>query len=211
MGLWMAAACPHSNVPKHWDGNMDLKRFHEAWVAVQVRPKYEFVTAKILRNKGYEEFVPTYQVKRQWSDRSKLIKLPLFAGYVFCRINAEICWPIVTTPGVIRILSHGSEIARIDENEISALQTLARSRMKAEPCSYVKIGQRVRVLDGPLAGVEALVTGLRSRCLILSVTLVQGSIAVELDGCSVEAIASSHVPLPAAAGCPESASMLSMT
>lgn len=189
---------------------MDLKRFHDAWVAVQVRPKYEFVSAKILRNKGYEVFVPTYQVKRQWSDRSKLIELPLFASYVFCRINAEICWPIVTTPGVIRILSNGREIARIDENEIVAIQTLAQSGMKAEPCSYVKIGQRVRVLDGPLAGVEAFVAGLRSRCLILSVTLVQGSIAIELDGSSVEAIPSSHAPLPADAGCTESASMLSL-
>jgi len=189
---------------------MDLKRFHDAWVAVRVRPKYEFVTAKILRNKGYEEFLPTYQVKRQWSDRSKLIELPLFAGYVFCRINANICWPIVTTPGVLRILSNGSEIARIDESEIAAIQTLAQSRVKAEPCSYVTIGQRVRVLDGPLAGIEALVTGLRGRQLILSVTMVQGSIAVELDGCSVEAIPAGRLPLPPAADCREDASMLSL-
>lgn len=171
---------------------MDLKRHHNSWVAVQVRPKYEFMTAKILRNKGYEELVPSYQVRKKWSDRWKVIEAPLFTSYVFCKINAEACWPIVTTPGVIRILGTGTELARIDDSEIEAIQMLMRSKVKAEPCAYVNIGQRVRLIDGPLAGVEAIVAGYKNRRLILSVSVVQGSIAVEIEDSSFTSIISNR-------------------
>jgi transcriptional antiterminator RfaH len=165
---------------------MDLNRFNNWWVAIQVRPRYEFITAKVLRGKGYEEFVPSYTTKRQWSDRRKLLELPLFTGYVFCKLTTEICWPIVTTPGVIRIVGTGGDIGRIEDAEIEAIQKLAKAKMKLEPCPYLAIGQRVRVTDGPLTGAEGILTAYKNRRLILSVTVVQSSIAVEIDGYSVE-------------------------
>lgn len=160
---------------------MDLNCFGKGWFAIQVRPRYEFVTSRLLRGKGYEEFLPVYSEKRQWSDRKKNIEMPLFTGYVFCRMDPDVRSPIVTTPGVIRIVGNSKGIARIDDAEIVAIQAAIRAGVKARPCDYVRIGDRVSIGRGPLAGVEGILSSYgNNHCLVLSVSLIQSSVAVEI-------------------------------
>jgi transcriptional antiterminator RfaH len=162
---------------------MDLARFDECWFAIQVRPHREFLAARILHNKGLEEFLPTYKVKRQWSDRRKEIELPLFPGYIFCRFSSRITAPVLTTPGVIRIVGIN---AAIPDAEIKAIQAIVSLRIPAAPCSYLKIGTRVQVIAGSLAGIQGILLSYRNQHrLILSVTLLQNSISVEVDHSNV--------------------------
>lgn len=170
-------------------GEVDFNRGSFGWCAVQVRPRHEAPVAAGLRAKGYREFLPTYRVKRQWSDRSKEIEIPLFAGYVFCKLDVQIPWAIVSTPGVIRLVGTRKEIALIDDQEIEAIRTVANSGKKVEPCAYAGIGDRVRITSGTLAGVEGIVVACKNQQrLVLSVNQIQSSISVEVDGCSVELI-----------------------
>ncbi len=146
------------------------------WFAIQVRPNHEQTTAHAIRQKGYEELLPTYRSRRKWSDRMKEIELPLFPGYIFCRFDAQIRAPLLSTPGVRRI------VGRIEEHEILALHRLMSSGETAEPCPYVEAGTRVRLDAGPLAGAEGIVVGLNNRQrLVLSVALLRSSVAVEVD------------------------------
>ena len=162
---------------------MNVSLNHGRWCAVQVRPRYETVVSTILRNKGYEQYLPLYRVKRRWSDRSKEVMTPLFEGYVFCRLNSEIRGAIVTTPGVVRIVGTRKEIAMIDDQEIEAIQRIVKSGLRVEPCPYT-VGDRVRFTSGPFEGVEGIVTHYKGRChLVLSVSLIQSSISVEVDSC----------------------------
>ena len=162
---------------------MDYNKNDLRWCAVQVRPRYELLVAAGLRAKGYAEFLPMYRVKKQWSDRNKETQVPLFAGYVFCRLNTQIPWAIVSTPGVIRIVGTRKEIAMIDDHEIEAIRIVATSGKNVEPCAYAGIGERVRITTGPMAGVEGVVTGYKNqRRLVLSVELIHSSISVEVDG-----------------------------
>ena len=165
---------------------MDFNKYDHRWCAVQVAPRHEVIASAILRSKGYEEFLPLYRVKRQWSDRRKEIDVPLFTGYLFCRLNSEIRWAIVTTPGVIRLVGTRKEIAVIDDREIEAIQLILKSGLKVAPCAYAKIGDRVRIESGALAGVEGVVTGYKNQQrLVLSIDLIQSSISVEVDGCNM--------------------------
>jgi transcription antitermination factor NusG len=158
---------------------MDLARFSKCWFAIQVRPQREFYVARVLENKGLEQFLPSYKVKRQWSDRQKELELPLFPGYIFCRFDSKICAPILTTPGVIRIVGINSPIP---EGEIEAIQAVASNRVPALPCSYLKIGTKVQLIAGSLAGVQGILVSYRNRHrLVLSVALLQSSIWVEVD------------------------------
>jgi transcription antitermination factor NusG len=158
---------------------MDLSRFDECWFAIQVRPRHEFLAACILRNKGFEDFLPTYKSKRKWSDRQKEIEVPLFPGYIFCRLNSQISAPILTTPGVIRIVGINSAIP---DSEIEAIQAIVSLRIPVSPCSYLKVGTRVQVIAGPLAGIEGVLLSYRNQYrLILSVALVQQSISIEVQ------------------------------
>jgi transcription antitermination factor NusG len=153
------------------------------WFAVQTKSRHEKVAAWALHNKGYEEFLPLYRSRRRWSDRVKELDIPLFSGYVFCRFDPEERLPVLTSPGVLSIVGMGKTPAPVTEAEIAALQVVVESGLKAEPWPFLKVGQAVRIDWGPLAGLEGILTGLKNRQrLVVSVTLLQRSVAVEIDG-----------------------------
>jgi transcription antitermination factor NusG len=152
------------------------------WFALRVKPRFEKTVATIARNKGYEEFLPLYQSRRRWSDRFKAVDLPLFPGYVFCQLNPEYRLPILTIPGALHFIGIGRTPTPIDDREIAALQTAMQAGLWAEPCPFLDIGQRVRLEEGPLAGLEGLLIEVRKKQrLIVSVTLLKRSVAVEIE------------------------------
>jgi transcription antitermination factor NusG len=162
---------------------MNLSEYHNQWLAVQVRPRFEQAVAHILQSKGYQEFVPTYRSRRKWSDRDKELDFPLFTGYVFCRFDKAIPWPINGTPGVVRLVRFGNRIATIKESEIETIRNIERLGLRAEPCEYPLLGERVRVLSGPLAGVTGvLVRHNTNGRLVLSVDAIQRAMSIEISG-----------------------------
>jgi transcription antitermination factor NusG len=152
------------------------------WFALRVKSRSEKIVATIARNKGFEEFLPLYQSRRRWSDRFKSVELPLFPGYVFCRLNPEFRLPLLTIPGVLGFVGIGRVPAPIDDAEIAAIQTAVGAGLLAEPYPFLEVGQRVRVAEGPLAGLEGLLVEVRKQQRIaVSVSLLKRSVAVEID------------------------------
>ncbi len=152
------------------------------WFAVQVKPRCEKICALSLRQKGYEEFLPLYKRMRQWSDRSKQIELPLFPGYIFCRMDPAIGARIVTTPGVIRIVGFGKNPVSIPDDEIATIKTVDSSGLSRHPWPSLHSGQRVRINEGPLCGIEGTFVSCKNHNrLVLSVPLLQQAIAVEVE------------------------------
>ena len=161
------------------------------WFALQVRTAHEKHVATRLDGKCYEQFLPLYSCRRRWSDRIKETEIPLFPGYLFCRIDVTRRLPILTTPGVIRIVGNGRDLQPVDEAEVAAIQALVRSKLPSQPWPFREIGERVRIQHGPLRGVEGILQDFRGlHRLVLSISLLQRSVAVEIDGAYVSA------PLP---------------
>jgi transcription antitermination factor NusG len=152
------------------------------WVALQVKPRSEKLVATALNSKGIEVFLPLYSARRRWSDRIKEVLLPLFDGYVFCKLNLHYRMPALTIPGVIQFVGIGRTPAPIEEDEIRALQAVMKSGLPSMPWPFLQIGQRVRVEHGALRDLEGLLLQAKgSHRLILSVSLLQRSVAVEVD------------------------------
>jgi len=167
----------------------------EHWFAVRVKSRAEKVVAMMARNKGFEEFLPLYQSRRQWSDRTKSVEMPLFPGYVFCRLNAERRLPVLTIPGVLHFVGIGKTPMPVDEHEIAAIRKAVESGLAAEPWPFLQVGQRVRLDRGPLAGVEGiLVEAQKQQRLVVSVTLLQRSVAVGIERHWVTPIAAKGHP-----------------
>jgi transcriptional antiterminator NusG len=165
---------------------MDLSCFDRRWFALQVRPRYELFVENVLHNKGFEGFAPTYKSARQWSDRKKVVARPLFPGYVFCRFNAEIKTPILSTPGIVRVVGGNSSI---DDSEIEAIRSVVAKGIATNPCSYLEIGTKALVVSGPLTGLTGILTGhTNQHRLILSVTVVRNSISVQIEPGDVVAV-----------------------
>lgn len=162
------------------------------WFALQVRTRYETQVAEHLRGKGYEWFLPLYKCRKRWSDRVKEANLPLFPGYLFCRLNPQDRLPILKTPGVTQIVGYNHCPVPVDETEIQAIRTLVASGIPNAPCAYPEVGSRVRIQSGALRGVEGILLELKGkRRLVLSITLLQRSVAVEIDSNAVVRIPSS--------------------
>jgi transcription antitermination factor NusG len=165
-----------------------------AWFALAVRRKTEKFIANALFSKGIETFLPLYSTRKKWSDRIKTVELPLFEGYVFCRMDLLYRMPVLTIPGVRQLVGIGKVPEPIEPSEIRALQSVIKSGLPSMPWPFLKVGQMVRVEHGPLKDLEGILLKTKgSERLVLSVSLLQRSVAVELDRDCVE-------PVPARAG-----------
>ena len=126
------------------------------WYALAVKPRHEKAVQRILETKGQETFLPLYRKPHRYARRQKAFDLPLFPGYVFCRFNMGMRQPIVTTPGVIRVLGSGSEATPIEDSEITSLQLAVKTQTAIEPWPFLQIGEKVWITEGALAGVEGV-------------------------------------------------------
>lgn len=171
------------------------------WYALSARRNWEKHIAGILDAKGFECFLPLYRSRRRWSDRQKEIELPLIPGYVFCRFDPTRRLPILTTPGVVSVVGNGRVPIPVEEAEIETLRAVVRSNLQAQPWPYLRVGERVSIQDGSLSGLEGILLEIKKSCrLVVSVHLLQRSVAVEVDRAWVRALASGGAgrALPAA-------------
>lgn len=163
------------------------------WYALQVRARHELLVADYLNGNGYSWFLPQFKLRKRWSDRVKQVDAPLFPGYLFCRFNSQDRLPILKTPGVIQIVGNNRQPIPVDEQEIRAIQALVSSGIPNEPWPYMELGDRVRIESGPLRGLEGLLAEVKgNHRLVLSVTLLQRSVAVEIDSAFVTLLSSNR-------------------
>ena len=158
------------------------------WFALVVKPRFDKAVAQALESKGYETLLPVYKKYHKYANRSREFELPLFPGYVCCRFDVRTRLPILTTPGVIRVLGVRNMPIPLSDIEITSLQTAIRSQLPVQPYPFVNAGQRVRINSGVLAGVEGIVLGPKGGLrLVLSITLLQRSVLLEIDRDQVSA------------------------
>ncbi|MGH9404446.1 MAG: UpxY family transcription antiterminator [Terriglobia bacterium] len=170
-----------------------------AWSALYTRHQHEKMIAQLLTEKEIEVFLPLYEAIHQWKDRRKNLSLPLFPCYVFLRAGAGRRLDILTTPGVLRFVTVAGESAVIDPAEIAAVRRIVECTLSAEPHPFLNDGDWVRVKSGPLAGTDGILVRKKgSSRLVLSVQMVQQSVAVEVDAFLVEKIPTKRVIAPAA-------------
>ena len=153
------------------------------WYALTSKPQHEKSAAQVLLEMGFESFVPLYADRRKWSDRVKLVEFPLFPRYVFCRFRfPEQRGAVLHVPGILSIVKAGSQAAPVDEQEMIHLQTTVRSGLEVRPHQFLKIGQWVELIDGPLRGVEGILVDVENTWkVIVSVTLLQRSVSVSIE------------------------------
>jgi len=166
------------------------------WFAVRVRSNQERVALAHIRQRGFEEFAPSYKSERRWSDRKKEIDQFLFPGYVFCRFNPQYRLPILTAPGVVDVVGFGKIPAPIPDEEIERVRRLVDSGVLVTPFPFVEVGQSVLIERGPLAGLEGILAEVKGRWrLVVSINLLRRSVSAEVDRASIRPLRS----LPAGA------------
>jgi transcriptional antiterminator NusG len=172
---------------------MDAPTNPDRWYALQVRTRWEDSTATLLSGKGYRTFLPTVKAKERRGGRSKEIAAPLFSGYVFCQFDVVNRLPILITPGVIAVVGTGRIPIPIEDSELAAIQTVVSSGLQPEPWPYLEVGQPIRIDEGALTGLEGILVSFKgSRRIVVSVSLLKRSVALEIDRSSVGPVQTSR-------------------
>ena len=152
------------------------------WYALYVRSRHEKVVESGLRGKGYAAFSPFYRTRRRRIDRIAAIDVPLFPGYVFCRFDSNNRLPILTTPGMVRIVGSGNRPEPVDDHEIASIRTIALSGRPVQPWPFLRTGQRIRLEAGPLMGAEGIFLRVKNEYhLVVSITLLQRAVSVVVE------------------------------
>jgi transcription antitermination factor NusG len=178
--------CRHTIEMEH---EPEVAHYSLPWYAIHVRCHAEKNVSRILEGRGYEQYLPFYRERSRWSDRVKQLDLPLFPGYVFCRLEVALRRPVLTVPGVVAIVGFGSTFAPVPEDQISAVRDIVRSGLPSGPWPFLKEGQRIRVSNGALEGVEGFLVQIKNEYrVVVSVPLLQRSVAVEIDRDCIQAL-----------------------
>src|SRR6266702_7516405 len=169
------------------------------WYAAYTRAQHEKRVAAELVARGVEHFLPLYSSMRRWKDRRVQLELTLFPGYVFVRLALRERMRVVQIPSVVRLVGFGGLPTALPDTEMKILQSGLSQGPNAEPHPFLAVGRRVRITGGPFAGLEGVLKRKKSNLrVVVSLELIQRSVAVDVDAADVEGVVSAKgaVPLP---------------
>lgn len=161
------------------------------WYAIQTLPRHEKSVTHQLESAGIQTILPLSTEVRRWSDRRKVVSQPLFPCYVFVRVmdpNRERL-RLLRTAGVVGFVGPRREASPIPASQIEGIRSLLSSSVEFRPHPYLTLGQRVRIRDGALRGLEGILVRIaEDQSLVLSIDLIHKSVAVRIDGYSLESV-----------------------
>ena len=160
------------------------------WYALHIRCRFEKKATAHLRRNGIETYLPLLRQRHCWSDRRKLVEIPLFPGYGFVslQLEAQLKEQVLKAPGVIGFAGSQREPSAIPPIQIAALQRLLRSDAVCALRPFLCAGQKVRIRGGALDGIEGILQENDHNHLVISIECVQRSVAVRIDGYSLELV-----------------------
>jgi transcription antitermination factor NusG len=159
------------------------------WHAIYTTARHEKVVARQLEERRIETFLPLYRSVHRWKDRRKLVELPLFPSYVFARVGAREKLRVLQASGVVHIVTFNGQLAALPEKDINALRNGLENDVYAEPHPYLRVGRRVRVVRGPMAGTEGILIRKKDKFrVVLSIEVLMRSVAVEVDGSDLQPV-----------------------
>jgi transcription antitermination factor NusG len=190
-------AKPRSPTPMHINPQNNIEaELHGAllpdeWFAIRTRSRHEKVVTSQLEASGIESFLPLSSQVRSWSDRRKIVDFPLFPGYVFVRTSrtTQARVRVFQARGVIGFVGPNNQATPIPAQQIEAVRSLLQSQIDCRPHPYLNVGQRVRIQNGALQGLEGILVRIASdHSLVVSVDLIHRSVAIRLEGYEVDAL-----------------------
>jgi len=185
----MGEACLNSD---HRFGKMPIpEHFSLAWYAVQTSYRCEQRVAQALTTKGFQIYLPLLKEIHQWKDRRKIIDVPAFSGYLFVHYEPSLRnrVRVLETSGIVRLLGGNHAPSQVSDIEIDAVRRTLSSGVDCNRCDALTPGTIVRVMRGPLAGVQGRLVRIKNSLrLVVAISVFSQAISAELGMNDVEAV-----------------------
>jgi len=162
------------------------------WYCIHTRSRHEEAVYQRLSDKKFRAFLPKMEVWSKRKDRRKKIQKALFPGYLFVYeiLNPRLGLEILKTPGVVKILGNEAGPVPVPDAQIESIKKILNGKAAVSPFPYLKEGQLVRVVDGPLRGCEGFLIKIKEEKekLVISIDLLRRSVSVEIESASIEPV-----------------------
>jgi len=169
-----------------------MKHDLSSWYAIHTRSHFEQTVYDGLCGKSIEAFFPRIQVMSRRRDRRKKILVPLLSGYIFVRsdLHPEEHLRILKTVGIVRIIGFRGKPVPAREEEISSLMILDKTDRTVQNRAYMRKGDRVMIMEGPLKGLVGFYLRHRDQTdkVVVSVELLHRSLNVEIEDWALEKV-----------------------
>jgi len=156
--------------------------FEPLWYVAYTNANHEKRVTQQLEKRSVEHFLPLYESTRRWKDRRVRLQMPLFPGYVFVKLALRDRLQLLQIPGVVHLVSFNGHPAPLPQEDIRAIRNCLDGGHQVEPHPYLRAGRRVRVMSGPLRGLDGIILRRKNKArFVLSFELIMRSLAVEID------------------------------
>ena len=149
------------------------------WYALYTAPRAEKQVAKRLMQTAIETFLPLHLAPRRWSDRIKLVEMPLYPSYIFVYTNACKIYECLGVQGVARVIYHNGSPAVVAKHEIAAIQSFLE-QARAKELSY-SIDDEVLIACGSLKDISGKIKRINKKCLLLHLEQIGLTVSVAMD------------------------------
>ncbi|MFT2011408.1 UpxY family transcription antiterminator [Pontibacter sp. 13R65] len=162
---------------------------HERWYAVYTKPRREKKVAEILSLQNIQNYCPLNRVVRQWSDRKKLVYIPLFTSYVFVRTSDKQLHEVKKIDGVINLVTWLGKPAIIKDEEISTIKQFLSEHTNVQlEKKKVAVDDYVKITDGSLQDQEGNIVGVKNNLILVSLPSLGYVMYVEVERSRVEIV-----------------------
>jgi len=158
------------------------------WFAIYTRSRFEKQVAEQLERKRLPVFLPLRLEVHRWQDRYQKVEVPMFRGYLFVQFPRDSVqrMTVLRTTGVVRIVGFGQNDTEVPAEQIASLRRLTEQGVMLHPHRFLRVGQRVKIANGVLAGMEGILVRIKKQDrLVVSVDAIRQAVAVELAGYEV--------------------------
>jgi len=152
------------------------------WYVAYTAPRHEKKIALQLRDRSIESFLPLYETVRRWKNGRHKVEMPLFPGYIFVHIPLSERLSVLKLPSVVRLVGFNGQPLPLSDAEVEAIQTCLNRGSQLAPHPFLAVGKRVRIIRGPLQGLEGIVVRKKSQFrFVISLELIQRSVSTEIE------------------------------
>ncbi len=161
---------------------MEQNNGNKYWFALYTKPRHEFKAEQQLKACGIEYFLPTVTRLKQWSDRKKKVKEPLFKSYIFIHANEKERLIALEQYAIVRTIYFNGKPAVVPDWQIENLRKMLEKNVEVFVRDAIKVGSRVKIVSGPFAGIEGVVykTTNQEQMLAVTIDLLRRSVVVQI-------------------------------
>lgn len=172
--------------------NLSTNMSEKKWYAIYTRPRFEKKAEKYLNQRNISCYLPLIKTMRQWSDRKKLVELPLFSSYIFVYITNKDHVNVLKAPGVVKYVSFEGKAVEIPEKQIENIRWLLSTDVESDVINEsITPGSQVEIIKGPLMGLKAEMVHYKNKnIIIIRLNQLDKSIGIQVPESHVKVITS---------------------